>query len=67
MFGIKHLKSIENTIKYKEKISSVQKIHIEMCKERYCQVSLVLAGFASNKLVLNYIKQAWCNLISTRI
>ena len=39
----------------------VQNIRIEICEQKYNQVRLVLAVFASTKLALNYIKQAWCN------
>ena len=54
------LMSIEykkNTKEYKR----VQNIRIEISEQKYNQVRLVLAVFASTKLMLNYINQVRCN------
>ena len=42
-------------------MNRVQNIRTEICKEKFNQVGLGLAVFASTKLTLNYIKQARCN------
>ena len=42
-------------------MNTVQKIHIEICKQKHNQVRLVLKVFASAKLALNYIKKPRCN------
>ena len=39
-------------------MNRVQNIRIEICEQKYNQVRLVLAVFASIKLALNYNKQA---------
>ena len=38
-------------------MNKVKVIRNEICKQKYKQVRLVLAVFASTKLVLDYIKQ----------
>ena len=42
-------------------MNRVQNIHIEIIKWEYKQINGILAVFASAKLALNYIKQAWSN------
>ena len=66
MFRTKHSKTnrLQKTIKYKtNKQNRLENIHIEMCKQKYNQVRLVLEVFASTKLALNCIKQARSKII----
>ena len=58
--------NIEKQINCKRPMSTkqmnrVQYICTEIYKQKYNQVGLVLAVFASSKLALNHITQAWCN------
>ena len=45
----------------RKEMKRVQNIRIEICKYKWNLASLVLAVFASTKLVLNYIKQVRCS------
>ena len=71
MFGTKHSKQTD----YKKpsstkQVNSVQNITIEICKQKYNQVMLLLAVLlllVCTKLALNYIKQAQCNQQESKI
>ena len=71
MFGTKHSKQTD----YKKPSStkqanSAQNITIEICKQKYNQVMLLLAVLlllVCTKLALNYIKQARCNQQESKI
>ena len=39
----------------------LQNIRIEICKWKYDLIRLVLAGFSSTKLTLNYVNKFRCN------